>query len=284
MDWLIEIVKNMMELGLIYALVSLGVYMASYIIKFDDLSIEGSFAFGGAITTLLFIKQVPSFFTVPMALVAGALIGMMTGLLHTKLGINNLISGIVVTAALFSINLKLVGPNYTLCTAATIFDVFNSSTSTAVMLAVMVTTVFLVMHWLLQTEVGLLFKTVGSNAQMLTNLGKSVHGYKIAGLMIANALSALAGSLFVQHMKFFSITGSIGTMVIALAGCVVGVTLFRSAPLVGLVGGALLYQLIVTTTIELQFDPAWNKLIASIFIICLLLLRQRNNTIAQTWR
>lgn len=276
MEWMIELLKNVTELGLIYALVVLGVYLTSHIIKFDDLSIEGSFAVGSALTATLLLCGLHALLVVPCAIAAGCLVGLTTGTLHTKLGMNNLISGIVVTAALFSLNLKVAGPHIVLTQASTLFDLTSGLGMMHViaLLLPLVSMIFLGIGWLLNTEIGVMLKTVGSNPQMLTNLGKSIDLYKISGLMIANGLSALAGSLFVQHMRFFSITGSVGTMIIALAGFIIGQVLCRSS-LLGMIAGAVVYQVLIAITIELQLDPTWNKLIASALIVLVIAICKR---------
>lgn len=278
MEWLLELLKNVAELGLIYSLTALAIYLSSHIIKFDDLSIEGSFALGGALSATLLILGVHSALVMPCIIMAGCLVGLVTGLLHTKLGMNNLISGIVVTAALFSCNLKIAGPHLVLTTAATIFDTIGCKNEWCALLILLplVSMIFFIIQWLLNTEIGVMLKTVGSNPQMLTNLGKSIDAYKIGGLMLSNSLSALAGSLFVQHMRFFSITGSVGTLIVALAGFIIGRTLLSSS-LFGMIAGSVIYQALIATTIELQLDPAWNKLIASALIVLIIAARKKQN-------
>lgn len=276
MEWILEIVKNSVELGSIYALVVLAVYFSSRIIKFDDLSVEGSFSIGGALTAVALLQGVHSVLVLPLAVIAGCCVGLVTGLLHTKLNMNALMSGIVVTTGLFSIALKVAGPNVALIQQNTMFDLVSSSMSTVVILMLIACSALLVMHWFLKTEIGCMFRALGSNQQMLVNLGKRVDIYKITGLMLANALSALAGCLFVQHMRFYSITGCIGIFVIALAGITIGEAVCKRG-LYGLLVGSLIYQGIIAVTIELQVDPTWNKLIAAALIIALVCIKNRQS-------
>ena len=118
-----------------------------------------------------------------------------------------------------------------------------------------------------------MLKAVGDNPQILTNLGKSIDFYKILSLVIGNGLTALAGALFVHHSGFFSITTSIGTMIVALAGLIISQTISRTS-LYALILGAIAYQGIIALTIELALDPAWNKLITATLIILLIISRK----------
>src|SRR4030095_14562816 len=126
-EWLI--IQGIIERGLIFSITVMSIYITSRIIKFDDLSVEGSFGLGGALAALLLTNNIPSFIALPLVIIAGALAGLATGLLHTQLKLNNLISGIVVTTALFSINLKIAGSNMVLGSKSTIFDILPTSLS-----------------------------------------------------------------------------------------------------------------------------------------------------------
>lgn len=273
-----ELVLNILELSCIYALVVLGVFLTSKIIKFDDLTVDGSFASGAATTCTLLSFGLPALPTLIIATLAGALTGMATGFLHTKLKLNNLISGIVVTTGLFSVNLKMAGANATLGSASTIFDIippiFSGWWNHVLVLSIISIGIALLIDFLLESEVGLLFKALGNNPQMLINLGKNIHGYKIACLMISNGITALAGSLFIQHTGFFSMTGSVGTLGIALAGLIIG-DMISNNLILKIFSGALFYQAIITTAIEFQIDPVWNKLVTAFLIVLLIILKNK---------
>lgn len=278
MNHIIELVQTTIELGLIYSLVTLATHISSQIIKFDDLTTEGSFASGGAITACLLMLNLPVWLTLIIAIGIGSLIGMLTGILHTKLQLNNLISGIVVSTALFSLNLKIAGSNLVLEQQQSIFATLSAwhLTPISILAAISIGCILLI-HRLLKTEIGALIKTVGSNPQLLLSLGKSVTTYKIISLMIANGITALAGCLLVHYTGFFSITGSIGTLIIALAGLIIGQALCKNN-LWGTLIGALGYQAVIALTIELQLDPAWNKLITAVLIVMLIALRNTKTT------
>jgi len=136
--------------------------------------------------------------------------------------------------------------------------------------------IVLFIHWFLKTEVGLLFKALGNNPQILTCLGKNPDFYKIGCIGLANGIIALAGALFVQASGFFSITGSIGTLSIALAGIIIGNVLARHMVL-KIFWGALVYQVLIALTIELQIDPVWNRLTTAVLIVVLIAMTKNNS-------
>lgn len=271
----IELILNITNLGLIYALVVLGVHISSMILKIDDLTTEGSFATGGALSAIMVAHGCPSLLGLIAAGVVGALIGALTGVLHTKLGLNSLISGLVMTTALFSVNLKMAGANVVMNRTASLLT--NSLISNTLLAALPVLIlisigILLLVAWLLRTEIGYLLKAVGSNAQMVRIMGKNVDGYVIAGLALANCLTAVSGMLMVQYTGFWSITGNIGTLVTALAGLMIGSALCKR-PLAGVLLGAVIYQAIIAVTIELNIDPSLNKLITAALMVLLMVMR-----------
>lgn len=271
---LLDILIHVLLQGLIYSLVVMGVYLSSRVIKFDDLTTEGSFGFGGALTALLIVSGIYPWLTLPIAMIGGALAGMTTGLLHTKLKMNNLISGLVVTTALFSICLKLARSNLPLPSNISIFSIMGVEYNiiSTILIGALVAVAYLAIKVLLNSELGLILKTVGSNPQMVLSFGKNVHAYKIFALAVANSLTALAGALFVQWNGYFSITGNVGTLVIGLAGLILA-EMIRPTFGVGLIMGAILYQAIFAVTIELELEPIWNNLIKAALIVVLVRIK-----------
>jgi putative ABC transport system permease protein len=281
-EWLI--IQGIIERGLIFSVSVMSIYLTSRIIKFDDLSLEGSFGLGSALTALLLVNYtIPCLIAMPIVIIAGALAGLATALLHTQLKLNNLISGIVVTTALFSINLKIAGSNMLLKTAPTLFDLIPISaiaTMKIIVLAPIIGALLLFLKWFLSTECGFLFTAVGDNPQMLTNLGKNPKLYTIATLMLANALTAFSGSLFVQYVGYFSIWSSVGILIIALAGLILSETVARGFGF-SLLIGAILYQAIIAATFEFNVDPEWNKLITALLIIIMIALKRHSSIFTQ---
>lgn len=262
--------------GLIYSFVVLGLYFSSRVIKFDDLTTEGGFGIGGALSAVLIFSGVSPWVALAVAMAGGALAGAVTGLLHTKMKMNNLISGLVVTTALFSICLKLATSNLSLPDERSIFP--SKPLLTLALLAGMAAAAFLGMRRLLRSELGLLFIAAGSSPQIVTSLGRCVDNYKIAGLAIANSLTALAGALFVQWSGFFSITGNIGTLVIGMAGLILAEMISPKFGL-SLVWGALLYQALFAITIECEVQPMWNNLIKAALIVLLIQCKPRQEAL-----
>lgn len=271
---LLHILIQIVQQGLIYSFVVMAVYLSSRVIKFDDLTTEGSFGLGSALTAILIVSGVSPWITLPLAMTAGALAGTVTGLLHTKLKMNNLISGLVVTTGLFSVCLKLAKANLPLPVHGSIFG-----PSLPILLG-LAAIIYLGLKVLLSSEIGLLLKATGSNPQMVTSLGKNVESYKIVGLAIANSITALAGALFVQWNGFFSITGNIGTLVIGLAGLILAEIIKPSFGL-ALIAGSILYQAIFAVTIEFELEPMWNNLIKATLIVILIQMTPKQPAYSQ---
>jgi len=268
---MINLILQVLELGSIYALLVAAVHLTSNVIGIDDFSIEGSFAVGGALGIVLAHAHVPLGILVPGILLAGITVGLMTSGLFVLVGIDSLLSGIIVTTGLFSCNLKIAGAQATL--DQTLFDALSLGPQNHwVLLVPLAIGIISVLWWLLQTEVGLCLRAVGDNPGMLTHIGKNPHVYITGGIVLANMLAAFAGLLFVHHVGFFSITGSIGTLISALAGLIIGQAVCGSW-LGGILIGAVLYQAIIATVIYQQCDPAWNKLITAIVIVLLVVFK-----------
>lgn len=277
MTELLHITQSIIERGLIFGIVVAGVYIASRLIRFDNLAVEGAFGLGGALTALLISYGVNPIIALGGAAVAGIASGVVTGLLYTKLKLNNLISGIVVTTGLFSITLKIAGSNMALAGKST---VFNYGLPTCLMsyqplmvLIVISFFLFYVIDWLLATEVGFLLRAVGDSPQMLTNVGKSVNLYTTMGLCISNMFAAVSGALFVQYTGYFSIWSNVGVLIIGLAGMILA-QIFSSSFGPALLLGSIAYQLIIALTFEMQLNQDWNKLITALLIVLLIVINQ----------
>ena len=273
----ITIFQGIVERGFIFALVVAGVYLASRVINFDNLAVEGAFGLGGALTAQAIAYGLNPWLALVGAIILGALSGLATGLLNTHLKLNNLISGIVVTTGAFSIMLKLAGSNMSLYGRSTIFSLMpDVSFAALLLLASLITAIFIIIAWFLTTEVGYLLKAVGDNPQMLVNLGKRVEHYKILGLMLSNTLAALGGALFVQYLGYFSIWASVGVLIIGLAGLIIAQALNHQFGLV-LIIGSIAYQAIIAATFALQMDQDWNKLITALLIVLLISIKNSMN-------
>lgn len=273
---LLPIILGILERSFIFCLVIIAAYITSRIIKFDDLSIEGSFCTGGATVAILLVNHVPPLLCIPVVLITGALVGLLTGILYTKVGLNNIMSGIVTTSTAFSLCLYFASSNITLMNCSTLFSLlpfeFSFGMATVILFPLIIITLSTILY-LLTTEIGYLLTASGDNPLLVTAMGKSVSLYKIIALCTANSLSALSGALFVQYTGYFSIWSGIGILVIALAGLMLS-EMFSPKFGFHLIIGALLYQMIIATTFELNLDPNWNKLIGGILITLIMSIKQ----------
>jgi putative ABC transport system permease protein len=271
----LQMLIEVCEQGLIFSLAVMAVFISSRTIHFDDLTVDGSFSIGGALTAAFLVAGLHPLVCVGLAILGGCFAGFATGVLHTKMQINPLISGICVTTAAFSINLKLTGSNLALGQLPTVLKWGANPHWT--ILATLGGIVFLawsLLRWFLNTEAGFMVKAAGDNPQMVVSLGKDPRKFKVLALVIANGLTALAGSLFVQWTGFFSITGGIGTLIIALTGLILSEVFSRSFG-ISLLLGAIACQAIFAGTIELGIDPSWNNLIKAVMIVCFIQLKSR---------
>lgn len=272
----VHLARGILERGLVFTGVVSGVYLSSRLINFDNLAVEGAFGLGGGITALMITQGMDPWFALAGALLAGGISGIATGLLTTKLKLNNLISGIVVTTGLFSIILSLVGSNVPLGGKPTIFGslpIIPSAYQPLFILTLVCALIICIIQWFLKTEVGFLLHAVGDTPQMLTNVGKSVDHYIILGLILSNMLAALSGALFVQYTGYFSIWASVGVLIIGLAGMIIAHA-FSPNYGIALVIGSVAYQAIIAATFELQMNQDWNKLVTALLIVLLIVIKQ----------
>jgi putative ABC transport system permease protein len=261
----VDTLQNILEQGLIYSAAVMAVYLTSRVIAFDDLTIEGSFGVGGAVMAVGVVTGLPIAIVFALALAAGAVSGLATALLHDKLKMNNLLCGIVVTTALFSVCLNLAGANLSLPAHAV-------GISLPLLVAITVAMLGAVLL-LMRSELGSLLRVLGSNPRLLVLLGKNASAYRMLALACANALTAVAGALLVKWTGYFSVFGNVGTMVIALASLMIGEALSRRLAL-AVLGGAICYQLVFACVLEFELSPSWNNLMKAGLIAGLMLMRR----------
>lgn len=269
--------------GLIFSLVAMAVYMTSRVINKDDLTVEGSFGLGGALTALMLEHHLSAGLTLGAALVAGALSGLATGLLYARLKMNHLMAGLTTTTACFSISLAIASANKTVSARDTIFAPLSfMPTDAAEMTLVLIIAlaVLVIIRFLLRSEMGLLLRITGDNPELLVHAGKSSPLYYSIGFAVANALTALAGSLFVQWSGFFSITGNVGTLITGLASLMIAELFSKKLGLIIIVC-ALGYQGILAVALAVGVSPVWNNLIKALIMIILVMLSRQAKTIGQ---
>ena len=245
------IILGILEEGLVYAIMALGVYITYKILDFPDLSVDGTFPLGAA-----FLSPVAALF---VSFLAGALAGCVTGLIHVKLKVRDLLSGIIVMTALYSINLRITGKaNLPIFSKETIFsNEFLSANvpeaDTTLILLVLAVLCKVLLDAYLKTRSGYLLRAVGDNETLVTSLAKDKGLVKIIGLAIANGFAALAGCVYCQQKGFFEISAGTGTMVIGLANVIIGTQLFKRFGFVksttAVIIGSILYKACVSAAL-----------------------------------
>jgi putative ABC transport system permease protein len=272
------IIINIIQQGLIFSLVAMAVYLTSRVINKDDLGVEGTFGFGGAITALFLSHSLPPIFAIAASMLAGALLGGLTGVLYTRLKMNHLMAGLVTTTACFSLSLVLASANKNVDASRTIFAGLHMSPLWAESIVLPTIAIFalIALRLFLRSELGLLMRAAGDNPSLLLYFGKSKNFYQALAYIMSNALTALAGSLFVQWSGFFSITGNIGTLITGLASLMIAELFIKKLSVVILVA-AIAYQSIFAITLWLGVSPVWNNLSKAAIIIILVAIAQMSN-------
>lgn len=277
-----NIILNSLSQGLLWAVMAIGVYITYRILDIADLTAEGSFTLGAAVTCRLIVGGTNPFAATIIAMCAGMLAGLITGILHTKFKIPALLSGILTMTALWSINLRVMGKsNIPLLKEKSIITMLQSAglskTNSAIAAGFMLTVlVILFLWWFFNTELGYAVRATGNNKQMISALGVNTNITTILGIVIGNALIALSASLVAQYNGFADISMGTGTIVIGLASVIIGEVVFsdRSSfkTLISVVLGSILYRIIIALVLELGLKSDDLKLISSILLIIALSL------------
>ncbi|MGO1550403.1 MAG: ABC transporter permease [Nesterenkonia sp.] len=272
-----------LELGLIYALVALGVYLTFRILNFPDLTVDGSFTSGAATAAVLIVNGTDPFLASAAAFVVGALAGLITGLLHTKGNINGLLAGILTMIGLYSINLRIMGgANIPLLGEDTLIsglrDVAGSGWTSVLVLVAMALVFKFIIDWFLHTDSGLALQATGDNEQMITSFAVSTDRMKIIGLMISNGLVGLGGAIVAQFQGFADIGMGIGLILVGLASVIVGQAIFGTRVVMqatlAVVLGAVVYRLAIQFALNAGLNPNDMKLMSAVLVVAALLLPQ----------
>jgi len=252
-----------LEIGLIFALVALGVLISFRMLRFPDLTVDGSFPLGGAVAATLISLRVDPFAATLAATLAGAVAGLATGWLNVKLKIMDLLASILMMIALYSINLRIMGkPNVPLILEPTVFtflqpDGVPDYVARALILLAVVLAAKLLMDWFFSTRVGLAIRATGANPGMVRAQGVATGRMILLGMAVSNALVALGGALFVQSQGGADISMGIGTIVIGLAAVIIGENILPSKHLftltLAVVAGAVLYRFFIALALNADF-------------------------------
>lgn len=286
-----SLVISVLEQGMIYAIMALGVYITYKILDFPDLTVDGSFPMGAAITCILISKGVNPLLTLPICFLAGVCIGILTGVIHVKLKVRDLLSGIIMMTALYTVNLRIAGrANLPIYNYETIFDnsflnellpeAIRPYQTVLVVLLITLLTKYLLDAYM-RTKSGFLLRAVGDNDTLVTTLGVDKGFVKIVGLAIANGLVTLGGCILAQQQRFFDVSMGTGTMVIGLASVIIGTSLLKKVTLLrvtsSVVIGSIIYKGCVALALQLGFPSTDLKMITAVLFLVILVVSMDRN-------
>lgn len=282
------------ELGLVFAFVAIGVYLAFRVLDFPDLTVDGSFPLGAAVTAVLIIAGLNAWLASAAAMLAGAAAGAVTATLNVRFRILNLLASILTMIALFSINLRVMGkPNVALLNEATVLTPFyglgiRDYMVRPIFIFILVAIALLLVWRFLESDAGLAMRATGTNARMARAQGVNTGRQIYLGIAISNALVALGGALFAQTNGFADVTSGVGTIVVGLAAVIVGETLFGTrgllVALIGCVVGSILYRLAIQLALSTDIlglkASDLNMVTAALVAVALILPRLRKGASA----
>jgi len=288
-----NLIVTIIEQGLIYGILALGVYITYKILDFPDLTVDGSFPLGAAITAALVTRGVNPYLALLAAFAAGVLAGICTGLIHVKCKVRDLLSGIIMMTALWTVNLYIAGTsNVPLFSQKTIFknDMIDGIVPEALrpyttLIVILILTVIskVLLDLYLKTKSGYLLRAVGDNDTLVTSLAKDQGNVKILGLAIANGLVSLAGCVFAQEERVFEISMGTGAIVIGLASVIIGTSIFKKMTVLkattSVLIGSVIYKACVAVALK-NFEPQAMKLITAVlFLIILIVSMERKKKV-----
>ncbi len=264
--------------GLIWGIMALGVYITFRLLDIADLSVDGTFATGGAVTAMLILAGYNPYLATFIALIAGLVAGTVTGVLHTKLGIPAILAGILTQYALYSINLAIMGfkANTAINGTRNKLVLTGLNVPAAILVGgVLVILVIAIMYWFFGTEIGSALRATGCNPEMSKAQGINIGTMKIMGLAISNGLVAVAGALSAQYSGFADVNSGRGSIVIGLAAVIIGEVLGEAllgkklnfaGHLIFVVIGGIAYYVVYTLVLWLKLDPNMMKMFTAIIV------------------
>ncbi len=285
---MIVTIQSALLQGLVYSFMVLGVFLTFRVLDFPDLTVDGSLPLGAAVTGALIVNGHSPLMATVAGVGAGLCAGLVTGLLHVLLKSGDsdsgnygpkLLAGILTMTALYTVNLRIMGRSNTpLLGVKVIFDKIGELLSVAMIgwniiitLAVLAVVVKYFLDWLLHTEFGLTLQATGDNEQMIRALGTNTNFTRIVGLAVSNGLVALTGSLVAQQQGFADVGMGIGTIVAGLAGVIMGEVIFGvrsiSWVLFSVIGGSIVYRLLIAVSLRLGIAPTDLKLLTAVLVV-----------------
>ena len=280
-----QVLLGALSLGLMWAVMTIGVYISYRVLDIADLSVEGTLPLGAAVACMLISDGCDPYLASLAALLCGCLAGVCTGLLHTKLKIPALLSGILTMISLYSINMRIMGgkPSVYILRKPTVFKPLqnlglDANLSMILVSLVCAMLVISVLYWFFGTELGSAIRATGNNPRMVQAQGVNTDSMKIIGLMLGNGLAALSGALIAQSQSFADVQMGAGSIVIGLASLIIGEVLFNSRGFYGrlfaLILGSIIYRVIIAMVLKFGMNPNDLKLFTAITVAVALWLPQ----------
>jgi len=264
----VGVLLNILEQGLLFSLVAIAVYITYKILDFPDMSVDGTFPMGAAISAALLVQGINPWISIIAAVIGGGIAGGITGFLHVKLKIDNLMAGILMMIGLYSINLRIMGK-----ANVPLFNVPNLFKTAApiIIIIVMLAVVKLLFDLYMKTKSGFLLMAVGDNEQVVSSLGVNKDLVKILGLVISNALAALAGALTAQYQGFSDVGMGTGTVVMGLAAVIIGSSLFEKVSFIKAttlsILGAVIYKAAIALVLKFGLNANDLKLMTAVIVV-----------------
>lgn len=266
--------------GVLWGLMTLGVYLTFRILNVADMTVDGSFAAGGAVTAVLIVKGMNPVFTLLFVFLMGLTCGLVTGIMNTKLKINILLASILTQIALYSINIRIMGkPNTPLLGVDTMMSKLikltggniNKTQSSLIIGVFVIAIVILVMYWFFGTEYGSAIRATGANENMVRAMGVNTDTTKIVGLMISNGLVAVSGALVAQSQGYGDVQMGTGTIVVGLASIIIGEVIFGAHfglwwTLLSVVFGSIIYRVVIAFVLQLGLRSTDLKLLTALIV------------------
>jgi len=265
--------------GLCFSGIALGIFISMKIFNIPDITTDGSYTLGGVVTAVMLSGESSPLLVLPIVILAGALAGTFTGLIHTRLKINPLLSGILVSTALYSINLLLMGrSNIPLLNYENLYNLITLSPdlnlNTLLTLLIIVGLLVFIVGYMLSTDFGISMRATGNSETMIRALGVNTDRMKVIGLAIANALTATSGYLINQFQGFADINMGIGIVIMGLGSVIIAETFINWLNITSIawmlalvISGAIIFQFVLSLTLSVGVDATLLKLVTALFVL-----------------
>ena len=272
-----------LEQSFIFAIMVLGVYLSYKILDFPDMTVDGSFPLGGAVASAILIKGENPILALVVATICGAIAGLITGMIHVKLKVTNLLAGIIVMTGLYSVNLRIMGKSN--IPLFSVKHLFNGNMIPIVTLVILLILAKITIDYLLKTKFGFALKALGDNETLVISLGIDEKKLKIYGLMIANSFVALSGAILAQYQGFADVGMGTGTIITGLASIIIGEAIFKKRSFISMsmivILGTIIYRTIIAMSFKLGMNASDLKLITSILVVGIIFLKEKKSLLGR---